>query len=79
MSNSRALKRHRLPNDELCILPGEEQFHYFAAFPASGSARNSTSATQTSTLKFMLPKQRFWKEEQTVPKAFHREALFNDL
>ena len=31
----------------------EEQFHYFDAFPVSGSPHNSTSATQTSTIKLI--------------------------
>ena len=30
---------------------GEEQFHYFDAFPVSGSPHDSTPDTQTSTLK----------------------------
>ena len=40
------------PNLSPCLI-NKEQFHYFVAFPVSGSPHNSTSATQTSTIKLI--------------------------
>ena len=55
------------------MLTNEEQFHYFDAFPVSGSPHNSTSATQTSTIKliqFYGPKRRAGNVENIRPRYF---------
>jgi hypothetical protein len=44
----------RAPSSIIVAPSLKEQFHYFDAFPVSGSPHDSTSDTQTSTLTFIL-------------------------